>query len=789
MIKNYHIEKKLGKGTYGDVYMVSKEADINEKKEKKNLYVIKQIPLFGLTPTEIKDVKSEADILSQIKSNYVVKYFDSFEENNYLNIVMEYCDGGDLEQLIQDKKKFPLDEELIWKIFIQITIGLTSIHNLKILHRDLKSQNIFLTKDLNVKIGDLGVAKKLTRGRFAKTIIGTPYYLSPEICEEKSYNEKSDVWALGCILYELCTFHHPFEAKSQGALILRILNDFPTPIKQSYSENLKSMIKLILEKNFYRRPSCKVILKTPHIMEKAKKFGMADQYKSIGLTIGNKINKGNKININDDKKIIINKTDSHFMKSDNPWRNDFKKEKKIIIKKKNVENTKNINESNNKNNRKKDIKKNVSPMNNKKNQKNNLSKSNDSGIKQKMFNNNINKKDDNKDKNKKEKAEIKMSSNIDLSSTLNQIINDHPNKGDNFGDSNNSQIPKEVSDELNNFFSNNINADTDLNNKINSNTSKPSLKLANIDNNIDQNEMIGFKTFNKENNLSNKKEHENILNYNLDRITLSNLGISSFDDLLKDFSARGSLEKNSQNKNNNNTNSFTPFDSQNQIDNNLNEIRESLFQIINNNKSNNPSENRIQIDNNSNSIRDSLFQIFDNKAMTFNISNKDNNSCESDDEKYINLKTNLDSKNIEDEENSDNENDESFSGEENVKVITNNEEDKHNPNKINNFKDTKEKEKENIIEDKKLLTEKLKNLKKEMLVLIGEEDYKHVMDLYSKIDKSKIDEIYVEIEEYAQKYDEEKKDKFDILYFKLISTDYQIQQKNSELKKIFLNDF
>ena len=76
-----------------------------------------------------------------------------------------------------------------------------------------------------------------------------------------------------------------------------------------------------------------------------------------------------------------------------------------------------------------------------------------------------------------------------------------------------------------------------------------------------------------------------------------------------------------------------------------------------------------------------------------------------------------------------------------------------------------------------------------MLVLIGEEDYKHVMDLYSKIDKSKIDEIYVEIEEYAQKYDEEKKDKFDILYFKLISTDYQIQQKNSELKKIFLNDF
>ena len=312
--------------------------------------------------------------------------------------------------------------------------------------------------------------------------------------------------------------------------------------------------------------------------------------------------------------------------------------------------------------------------------------------------------------------------------------------------------------------------------------------MANIDNNIDPNEMIGFKTFNNEDNLSNKKEHKNILNYNLERISLGNLGISSFDDLLKDFSARGSLNKNSQNKNNN-TNSFTPFDNQNQINNNLNDIRESLFQIINNNKCNNPSENQIQIDSNSNSIRDSLFQIFDNKAMIFNISNKDNNSCESDDEKYINLKTNLDSKNIDYEENTDNENDESSSGEENVKVITYNEDDKHNPKKDNNYKDIKEKEKENIIEDKKLLTERLENLKKEMLVLIGEEDYKHVMDLYSKIDKSKIDEIYVEIEEYAQKYDEEKKDKFDILYFKLISTDYQIQQKNSELKKIFLNDF
>ena len=200
MIRDYEIQKKLGVGSYGIVYKVIKKSKTSTDNDN-NIYVIKQIPLYGLTPSEIKEVKTEANILSEIKSIYVVKFFDSFEEDNNLNIVMEYCDGGDLEQLINDKKKFPLDEDLIWKIFIQITLGLTAIHNLKILHRDLKTSNIFLTKDLNVKIGDMGVAKKLSRGNFAKTIIGTPYYLSPEICEEKPYNEKSDVCTLGCILY------------------------------------------------------------------------------------------------------------------------------------------------------------------------------------------------------------------------------------------------------------------------------------------------------------------------------------------------------------------------------------------------------------------------------------------------------------------------------------------------------------------------------------------------------------------------------------------------------------
>ena len=191
MIKNYRIKKLLGKGTYALAYLVEKNLQ-----ESTQNYVIKQIPLENLSPLEREEVKEEANLLSQIKSDYVVKYYDSFEENNCLNIVMEYCEGGDLEHLLKQRNKIPLNDNFIWKLFIQIVIGLTELHNMKILHRDLKTSNIFLTNNYDIKIGDLGVAKKLSNNDFTKTLIGTPYYLSPEICKEKPYNEKNDIWAL-----------------------------------------------------------------------------------------------------------------------------------------------------------------------------------------------------------------------------------------------------------------------------------------------------------------------------------------------------------------------------------------------------------------------------------------------------------------------------------------------------------------------------------------------------------------------------------------------------------------
>ena len=278
-LKGYKIKEKIGVGSYGKVYKVEKENII---------YVLKQIPLNNAT--DIESIKNEATILSSLNSEYVVKYYESFIEDNNLNIIMEYCEGGDLSTYMKQYKakilsnksynSFPsliLPENLIWKMFIQISLGLYHIHKKKILHRDLKTLNIFLTKDYNCKIGDLGVAKILNGTNHANTFVGTPYYLSPEICEEKPYNEKSDVWALGCILYEMVTFKHPFNASNQAALYIKILKGKYENINVKCSNDIRKIIDLLLEKNYYKRPFIKDVICMNAFIDNSKKFGIYDK--------------------------------------------------------------------------------------------------------------------------------------------------------------------------------------------------------------------------------------------------------------------------------------------------------------------------------------------------------------------------------------------------------------------------------------------------------------------------------------------------------------------------------
>lgn len=145
-------------------------------------------------------------------------------------------------------------------------MALKYIHDRKILHRDLKTQNIFLTKKGDVKIGDFGIARVLQHTQdCANTAIGTPYYLSPEICQEKPYNQKSDIWSLGCILYEMTTLRHAFDASSMKGLIVKILRGQYPAISTHYSRGLRTLVKEILNKDCKSRPSIKKILEKPFL--------------------------------------------------------------------------------------------------------------------------------------------------------------------------------------------------------------------------------------------------------------------------------------------------------------------------------------------------------------------------------------------------------------------------------------------------------------------------------------------------------------------------------------------
>jgi serine/threonine protein kinase len=257
----------LGRGSYGVVYKVRRLID-------NNIYVLKQIDLSCLRSKEQNNAIQEVQILASLDNEYIVRYYDSFMEDNQLNLIMEYCAGKDLltKLKLAQHEQTPIEESLIWKYLIQLCVGLYHIHDKNILHRDLKAANLFLDIDDNIKIGDLGVARVLGTHSMASTIVGTPYYLSPELVEDRPYNSKSDIWSVGVILYELCSLKHPFEANNQGALILKIIRGKypPIPSQYNYSTKLQRIIDACLRKDTNARPGVIELLSLPSVVKQAK---------------------------------------------------------------------------------------------------------------------------------------------------------------------------------------------------------------------------------------------------------------------------------------------------------------------------------------------------------------------------------------------------------------------------------------------------------------------------------------------------------------------------------------
>jgi NIMA (never in mitosis gene a)-related kinase len=275
MKANYKITTLLGEGSFGKAYLATSDND-----DKK--YVIKQVIMDGMTDQEKRETFNEASILKRLDHPNIIKFKEVFMQRKpkeALNIVTEYADGGDLEKKIEAQQKKPFPETQILDYFTQICLALQHLHKKNIIHRDLKGGNVFLMQSGLVKLGDFGIAKGLkTSTEKAKTTVGTPYYLSPEIINNKPYDTKSDIWSLGVLLYQMMSFKMPFNAQSLPLLSIKINRGVYSPPPSVYSAELRDILKRCLTQDPEKRPSVNEILQLPIIKDRINNFLSEVQY-------------------------------------------------------------------------------------------------------------------------------------------------------------------------------------------------------------------------------------------------------------------------------------------------------------------------------------------------------------------------------------------------------------------------------------------------------------------------------------------------------------------------------
>lgn len=255
-MERYAKIRTIGKGSYGYAVLV-------KEKSSGQLYVMKVIDVAKMDRQQKEDALNEIHVLRALHHPFIITYVESFLDKRCLCIVMEHAEGGDLYTCLTRLKarhEQPTEKQ-VTQWFVQLCLALKYVHDHKVLHRDLKSQNVFLTAKGEVKLGDFGISRVLqSTYDCASTIIGTPYYLSPEMCQEQPYNQKSDIWSLGCLLYEMMTLRHAFVAKSLKALVVKILEGRFDPVPAYFSPQLSGLLVELLSKDPARRPSIKRIL-------------------------------------------------------------------------------------------------------------------------------------------------------------------------------------------------------------------------------------------------------------------------------------------------------------------------------------------------------------------------------------------------------------------------------------------------------------------------------------------------------------------------------------------------
>lgn len=269
-MENYEFLGNIGQGMTGKVYKA-------KNKKENRFYAIKKLNFNEINEKERIAIQDEVNLLKQLKHPNIVTYKDSFfDKENCLNIVMVFCEMGDMYTKIRKQKgeNFPEETILLW--IAQLCLALSYVHDKQILHRDIKTQNIFIQNDHTIRIGDFGIAKGYNQNQdLGGSLIGTPLYMAPEVYNSsKKYSFRSDIWSLGCCIFEMCNLKNAFEAKSWNAVFVKVTKGQRAQLNSKYSNDMKNLVDSMLSVNGKNRPTIASILEKPFMKPVVGKYIM-----------------------------------------------------------------------------------------------------------------------------------------------------------------------------------------------------------------------------------------------------------------------------------------------------------------------------------------------------------------------------------------------------------------------------------------------------------------------------------------------------------------------------------